>query len=253
MKCPNCGGEYDKGLLACPYCDAENKEALENYKQDTYDSLNREKQHIKRLPETIKRAASRLTVKVVLLSIPVLIIVVIGVFIMSDAANNKASSENENVENALQELLNNGDYAGMSEYVHKTKAPVYQSRYDKYTQITDIYDVVVKNEEYWDIIVDVKTGNYSSDSREKFISGYVNWILKGSFKIIKESEIVISDRAPLGNEQVIGTFIDEIKISLSEKLGLTDEEYDSLYKMEAYTEDSLNEISEILAGRILKQ
>ena len=66
MVCKNCGAEYDKSSISCPYCGTENAQTAGKQKKEILQGYDREAAKIRKEAETFpQKTANRLTKRIV--------------------------------------------------------------------------------------------------------------------------------------------------------------------------------------------
>ena len=225
MVCKNCGAEYDKSSISCPYCGTENAQTAGKQKKEILQGYDREAAKIRKEAETFpQKTANRLTKRIVF---AVGILALIGIsftilFIFYGKLSVRAKYRQEQIYlEKLEALYQEGRYEEMEAY--SRKKDLYGRAYQKYAQVMEINRYYERMESSIDEIRLIEAGNSSTEQKKELSDYWMQDALLQASNVLQKCREYAEDDAFLGNEQVMEEFYHNCVGRLQE-FGYTEEE-----------------------------
>ncbi len=193
ITCKNCGAEFDAKALKCPFCGHENVAAAQDAYHDKIDKIIEEREEVHKLPDKIVKKSTKTIVKIVAM-IPIVVIVVALVLFFGNKAKlkNEYTMEQEN-KVKMEEFLDAGDYAGLSEYYSRVEYSY--SAYEKYEEVKWVYEY------YEDVLREIKDLDfYFPDGEMDLLVDVVAGGMQELWRLYDAVNMRLNDKRRLGNE-----------------------------------------------------
>ena len=225
MICKNCGAEYDKGSIRCPYCGTENIQAAGKQKREILQGYDIEATRIRKEAEAFpQKTANRLTKGIVfavgILALIGILFTILFIFYGKLSVRVKYRQEQIYLEK-LETLYQEGRYEEMEAY--SRKKDLYGRVYQKYTQVMEINRYYERMEASMDEIQLLEEGNLSTEQKKELSEYWMQDALLQASNVLQKCREYTDDDAFLANEQVMEEFYDNCVRRLQE-FGYTEEE-----------------------------
>ncbi len=243
MLCRNCGAEYNKKELQCPYCHSENYEAVARHKKKILHEYDREADRIRQEAENYPKAEAKRRTRIILMVLGVLAVLGLigtGLYILfsrlsADASYKTGQKHKEN----LEEYYQAEDYEGMSGYLDKNE--LYKPVYRKYMEVALVYDYFLRMEEARRELEECADIVYDTpETQEKFFRHRAETYLECSARALSRTREGMEDSDFAGNEDVLEAMYRQGRESLKEQ-GFSEEEIDLLEETAGYDEGKADE------------
>lgn len=225
MICRNCGAEYDKGNISCPYCGTENVQTAGKQKREILKDYDREEARIRKEAEAFPQKTANKLTKAIIFVLGILIfagVLISVIYILYGKLSVRISYRQEQIYlEKLEELYQEGRYEEMEEYCRKKE--LYGRTYQKYTQVIEINRCYERMEAGMDEIQSIAAESFSREEKEKLCDYWVKDVLSQAADILQKSREYADDRSFLGNEQTLEEFYTNCVKRLQE-FGYTEEE-----------------------------
>lgn len=205
MICKNCGGEYDKGSISCPYCHTENRKVALRRKKEILKGYDKEAQMMQEQAERyVEQTANKITGYIVralgIAAVLGIVIAIISVMAVKYQTNHKYALALE-TKQQLEEMLMAGQYSEMDAYMQEKKTGV---GYEKYDQVVRMYRYYERVKEYESYIITTSADFKKSRSEwNSVVDIYVDEILDNAARAISIYESYGKDKEFRGNEKAL--------------------------------------------------
>ncbi len=244
MVCNQCGAEYKKDLLQCPYCHSENKKEAKRQKRRILESYDREAAEIKREVEKYSEKAANKATKYLVLGVCAILalgVLLIILYLLCSKILFKMEYAGEEANIAkLESYFGAGDYESLCAYMDEKN--LYDRDYDKYGEIWDVYDCLRDMDEARAQIATINGYTFSKEEKWQSAEFWLGMYVESAGKVLSFSKEYSEDRVFRGNEEALLQLKEEALKEL-EEVGFTREEIDRLYTEEA---DALTDLKERL-------
>lgn len=225
MVCKNCGAEYDKGSIRCPYCGTENIQAAGKQKREILHSYDTEAARIRKEAEAFpQKTADRLTGGIVfavgILALIGVLSAIIFIFYGKLSVSVRYRQEQIYLEK-LEVMYQEGRYEEMEAYSRKKN--LYGGTYQKYTQVMEVNRYYERMENSMDEIRLIEAGDLSTEQKKELSDYWMEDVLLQASNVLQKCREYAEDDAFLGNEQVMEEFYHNCVRRLQE-FGYTEEE-----------------------------
>lgn len=257
MRCPNCGAKYPDSEIRCPHCHSENVKMAEKRKEDLRKSFDREAEQMKQ--ELPKKNVKKIHVVMCILLAGILCLTVLGILFLVVWGKYSAKIKYDTMQKhmaKMEKLLEAEDYEGFFEYADRVE-DLWEDSYEKYHQLQRVGDRTLK----WMYSVYAGYQNDLEDGlewmeeaeRQQTMTGRLVTVLEEAAYALSDLQQYIYDRAILGNERLLKEWETDLLDFLETKLGLSEEEIETLKKYEGEDEAVLQQMAEQILDRDLEK
>lgn len=212
-------------MLVCPYCGTENKEALQELKEDILEAYDKEADSIREAAEQYPEKTARKWTKSIVYAVMSIMVLGIVTGVIAIVAGQFSVSidfkRQEKYIGHLEELYRAGDYEAVKEYLDKKE--LYESTYEKYRETERIYTYYSYMQEDMLHVKELLVSNIEEPEKKEHIKLWCENILKDGAYALRLSEECTEDMQFLGNEDVLEGFKNQIIACFSE-MGYTENE-----------------------------
>ena len=224
VSCARCGAEYDSGLAACPYCQAENPWEARRREQAAWQRHRRRLQALENLPAKLSRKGGRWTLRVALVLGALGLLAGVGTAVWNSTIGEEQAleewesqqEENDAWAGQLEQLLAAEDYEALFSFLDQHD--LYGSRYGKYREV--VYA--------WDGVRAAREGEERLAAGETLEDGELRNLLLACGDALETIDSGTGDSAVRGNEALLESFGEEIRNFLQDRLLLTEDEVERI-------------------------
>ncbi|MBR6638442.1 MAG: hypothetical protein IKK96_06240 [Lachnospiraceae bacterium] len=241
--CPYCGAVLLKNAAHCEHCLHEIESVAKKRHEDTIKGLQKDRRAMKKtLPDKIVDFFSHKIAIVVTAFLVLTLVAIVVAFISAKLHNTSENNTEEKWLKQLEKYYANEQYKELTEYVDENF--IYGYKFDKYTQVADVYYYYMKLDENWDYYSDMGD-NASRKSRESIMY----WVLYYGVRGMRSAEESCTDKGLIGNETLLKDLSADIKDFMMDKVAVTEEEIDKMLALETLDEADLKPYTAALVTR----
>lgn len=223
MICVNCGAEYDKRKLACPYCHSENKIVAEQKKKQILYGYDKEADTMKKtLP---KKTINKWTKRTLIFSgifVSILFVICLIVYISGQINAQKEYDKREDNVKMLEEYFTVKDFKALSLYMEEQDLSAFS--FPKYDEIKKIYDSLIKIQERYAEIADIiEDDSYEEDMKLSLCGYQISSMISNGCNILTYCDEWVKDAKYMGNEECL-VEMKENAISIFTDIGFSRQE-----------------------------
>ena len=208
MICENCGAEYNKNNLKCPYCNSENLKAAGKLKEQILEKYDREAQEMaESIPKKAVRNWTKYIIWGMLIFLSIIVVITIFAFVGGRISAVFRHSQEQRQMERLEELFQAQDWEEMSKYIDDND--IYNRIFAKYTQVNSVW----------------KNYCYYKEAMEDIGQGEMSLIYISD--VLQEAKMAIEDKALMGNEYVLKNIYNE-SVDMLLKMGFSQEEIEEI-------------------------
>lgn len=241
MICPSCGAAYSETELYCPYCKSENKIEAKRRQLLKLKKLDEEAADIKDMPEKIVRKSGKRLLTAGVLIVVCVVIVMLFVFGFSKISLAVEYKIRQKHLDKLESYYMNQSYLEIYEYTDKYK--LYDSFYEKYNEIANIY--------YFDTMMREDIGNINKEENQGENKIYpIKWSLSYGADTLSACKSGMEDKSILGNEDTLSIIYEECAAKLKEELKLTEDEINNLSMKDGGEKENIENLAKEVEERL---
>ena len=240
--CKNCNAKYDKDLITCPYCGAEDAEAAYQKQREYVDGHKNRSKFWEKLPDTIVRLTDSAMKKTAFFAVGIFIVVLLIGFVGAKIYSSMGVWRMDREIAKLESYYQAGDYEGLQEYFWSLDS-TYGGVYEKYDRTIHAYLHVTWAVRDLEELADKDYINYHTAEN-------VEELLEETIATLQELKGLEEEGFPYEEGDAILEFKEQLETAVRTYLPLTEEEFKDA--CDRYAEDGHNDYSNE-AGWIIKQ